>query len=135
MSAPVQPVVHTPGPWRAGRADKSYDAGIPDNAFAVFAKPEHRQDCGLQGNAAVICVVAKPERMTEEDIANARLISAAPDLLAACLAFLEADNQCGANLAFVVAQEAVKKAGIAPKENGGETCDMKHGPCSCGATH
>jgi len=84
MSAPVQPVVHTPGPWRPGRADKSYDSGIPDNAFAVFAKPEHRQDCGLQGNAAVICVIAKPERMTEEDIANAKLIAAAPDLLLAC---------------------------------------------------
>jgi hypothetical protein len=72
---------HTPGPWRPGRADKSYDAGIPDNAFAVFAMPEHRQDCGLQGNAAVICVIAKPERMTEEDIANARLIVAAPAML------------------------------------------------------
>ena len=79
--ASVHRVVHTPGPWRPGRADKSYDAGILDNAFAVFAEPRHQQDCGLQGNAAVICVIAKPERMTEEDIANAKLIAAAPDML------------------------------------------------------
>jgi hypothetical protein len=76
----VDRVVHTPGPWRPGRADKSYDSGIPDNAFAVFAEPHHRQECGLQGNAAVICVIAKPERMTVEDIANARLIAAAPEM-------------------------------------------------------
>jgi len=63
-AASMHPIVHTPGPWRPGRADKSYDAGIPDNAFAIFAEPQQRQDCGLNGNAAVISVIAKPERMT-----------------------------------------------------------------------
>lgn len=80
-AASMQPIVHTPGPWRPGRVDKSYDPGIPDNAFAVFAERQHQQDCGLKGNAAVICVVAIPERMTEEDIANAKLIAAAPDMI------------------------------------------------------
>lgn len=65
------------------------------------------------GPMAASCSVA--DRHNAELAANARLIAAAPDLLAACQAFLEADNQCGANLAFVMAQQAVKKAGIAPK--------------------
>lgn len=107
---PNEPVVHTPGPWELREVE---------GLFAIA----HPRGWVLESNNE------------QQDRADARLIAAAPDLLAACLAFIEADNQCGANLAFVMAQEAVKKAGIAPKENGGETCDMKHGPCSCGATH
>lgn len=108
--ASVQSIVHTPGPWHPGRADKSYDAGIPDNAFAVFAEPKHRQDCGLQGNAAVICVIAKPERMTLEDIANAKLIAAAPELLEACQLFVRAESHSEMNIAFNAAKAAIEKA-------------------------
>jgi hypothetical protein len=108
---PVHDLVHTPGPWRFEHySDLYHDIYGADGSLIV-------DDCGVIGQA------------------NARLIAAAPDLLAACLAFMEADNQCGANLAFVMAQEAIRKVGISPKENGGETCDMKHGPCACGATH
>ena len=113
--APVQNVVHTPGPWRPGRADKSYDAGIPDNAFAVFADPKHRQDCGLKGNAAVICVIAKPERMTEEDIANAQLIAAAPMMLAALRRIVRHQDYIGGSMASMsstrhIAAQAIQHA-------------------------
>lgn len=106
-----QSVFHTPGPWRAGRADKSYDAGIPDNVFAVFAEPQYKQKVfGLRGNAAVICVITKPERMTEEDIANAKLIAAVPDLLDACELFVGAESHSEINLAFNAAKAAIEKA-------------------------
>jgi len=122
MSAPVQPVVHTPGPWKVSRRFDIYEDTQKPGVGGTFIG-------STRGNWPL------PEHINERCEADARLIAAAPDLLAACLAFIAADNQCGANLAFVMAQEAVKKAGVAPKENGGETCDMKHGPCSCGATH
>jgi hypothetical protein len=47
---------------------------------------------------------------TDEIKANARLIAAAPDLLAACEAFVEADCQDGASLAFSMAVDAIAKA-------------------------
>ena len=84
---------YTPGPWRQGGV-KEY---LPISKCREIASDEGR--IGL-----VYGIV------DEENKANAQLIAAAPDLLAACLAFLEADNQCGANLAFTMAQEAVKKA-------------------------
>jgi hypothetical protein len=45
-----------------------------------------------------------------EAIADARLIAAAPELLAACEAFIDADSQDGGSLAYVMAIEAIKKA-------------------------
>jgi hypothetical protein len=42
--------------------------------------------------------------------ADAQLIAAAPDLLAACEAFVEADCQDGASLAFSMAVDAIAKA-------------------------
>jgi hypothetical protein len=116
MSASDHAVVHTPGPWRT---EQRHDRIKVEPDIAVVYVQQSQYD-GSQSKTRT---------------ANAKLIAAAPDLIAACLAFIEADNQCGANLAFVMAQEAVKKAGVSPKENGGETCDMKCGPCSCGATH
>ena len=116
MSASDQPIVHTPG----------WTIEPHGNGYALYSGR------GPMTHGMNLVYMSEPDRNWES---TKRLIEAAPDLLAACQAFLEADNQCGANLAFVMAQEAIRKAGVAPKENGGETCDMKHGPCSCGATH
>jgi len=87
----------TPGPWKKfSRWNDRYLAvidSIPDRDSAVVA------NC--------ICHVA----LTNEDAkANAHLIAAAPELLAACEAFVAADNQDGGSLAYVMAMEAIKKA-------------------------
>jgi hypothetical protein len=87
----------TPGPWQKfSRWNERYLAVIdstPDRDGQVVA------NC--------ICHVA----LTNDDcVANANLIAAAPDLLAACEAFVEADNQDGGSLAYVMAIEAIKKA-------------------------
>ena len=67
--------------------------------------------------------------------ATKRLIEAVPQMLAACQAFVAAENQCGANLAFVMAQEAIAKSGSSPRSNASQVCDMQNGPCACGAWH
>jgi hypothetical protein len=75
---------HTPGPWKP---EKSFTWGI--------LKAAHNDKVDWK------------EQWTDADI---QLIAAAPDLLAACEAFIAADNQCGASMAFAMAQEAVRKA-------------------------
>lgn len=112
MDSEVQLVAHSPGPWHPGLAGRSYDARISENALVVFAEPMHRQDCGLQGDAAVICLVAPPERTTEEDIANAMLIAAAPELLHACELLLRLSlPQDASGMSMVeLARRAVRKA-------------------------
>jgi hypothetical protein len=60
---------HTPGEWHL-------DA-CPDGAFQVCDGPDF-------DSAAVICSRNSWPRRAEESNANARLIAAAPDLLAAC---------------------------------------------------
>jgi hypothetical protein len=77
----VQSVVRTPGQWSIGIVEKSYDDVFPQGALAVFADAEYRQHCALKGNAAVICVVAPADRTTPEDVANAKQIADAPELL------------------------------------------------------
>jgi hypothetical protein len=67
---------HTPGPWDASR-------------WRVCAEPG--------GNIKVICDTANNKASrTEENAANARLIAAAPDLLAACRSLLaQLEFECG----------------------------------------
>ncbi len=67
-AAPSGDHPHTPGPWY-------FMTDSTAEYFAVYAKP--------QGGTKVIC----PVKMADE--ANARLIAAAPDLLAACKAALD----------------------------------------------
>jgi hypothetical protein len=69
---------HTPGPWLMKRIDKNH-ACIYD----------------ADGMCVVFNAIAEPHSPTE---ANARLIAAAPELLAACLLWLAdeyADNEPG----------------------------------------
>jgi hypothetical protein len=83
---------HTPGPWN-----------VTEVCFNSHGEP-------LRQIEAETVMVAEVYADFDEGMENARLIAAAPELLAACQAFIAADNQCGANLAFVMAQEAVRKA-------------------------
>jgi beta-N-acetylglucosaminidase len=64
-------------------------------------------DHGPQKRPASSSQINAQQKQVDREL---RLASAAPDLLAACEAFLEADNQCGINLAFVMAKDAVEKA-------------------------
>ena len=103
----MQSPVHTPAPWVD---DPHY---IDGNLMPINTREKGWTKIrGSNGE----CVVGDIDVSTPEGEANLRLILAAPDLLAACQAFLEADNQCGANLAFVMSQEAAKKAGATQRK-------------------
>jgi len=79
---------HTPGPWRT-----NYRMVTPVNA--------------AQDGSADVCHVYGDE---ETEIANARLIASAPDLLAACERWLAISGPQDAIEARFAIQEAVKKA-------------------------
>lgn len=68
MVTALKRVTHTPGPW---------EAHVDDSA--IWVDPPN-------ANEAVICELQPrdADAFTDEDEANARLISAAPDLLSAC---------------------------------------------------
>lgn len=67
-SAPVDALVHTPGPWKVrARFDVVQDLGIYGGYFVGSTR----------GNSSDL-----PSNVQAQDEANARLIAAAPDLLA-----------------------------------------------------
>lgn len=103
---------HTPGPWEVNRLrnDLFVEGGIRDG---------HGVCCQVQ----LLCDTA-----TEEDFANARLISSAPDLLAACeaiLARIEGDFDHPALVKFGPLTNTnndvreIARAAIAKARNGG----------------
>lgn len=74
---------HTTGPWRlhdAPRRELSAQNGIPLLAYL-----------SQFGQEASFCKIVAPQLTPEQQIANALLIAAAPDLLAALREFLDAD--------------------------------------------
>jgi len=86
---------HTPGPWKVGT----------NHSAAVWA------------TAGLIASVYPGEPATSADDcdgpvsdANARLIAAAPDLLAACIAFRDAQGLTSLGEAHTKAREAISKA-------------------------
>jgi len=74
-------VKHTPGPWRFSEGDKERRA-----MSEVFKKNDKTFQIAL-----VTCEWSNPHARAE-DIANARLIAAAPELLAACEALCSSDE-------------------------------------------
>lgn len=90
---------HTPGPWRVGADREQWKwrnvlGGEQPADFSVAAVPKNL-----------------PLRSLEEGEANARLIAAAPDLLAACKTIIQAyENADVAPDALDAAYAAVKKA-------------------------
>jgi hypothetical protein len=96
---------HTPGPWQ----DE-----ITDDGHLIVRFPHH-------GNSTVDIYLGDMENTTGEDHANARLIAAAPDLVAALATALvsleEGRPDCGdctlcvrRDVAIGVAQSAIKRA-------------------------
>jgi hypothetical protein len=67
----------------------------------------------VRGDNRIAMLDCENEALCDDDIiANARLISAAPDLLAACEAFLEFNSACDFNYFLIMkdlAQTAVNK--------------------------
>jgi len=84
----------TPGPWVAKRMPCQSD----DHVYNSEVEAIERE--GKFG-AIVASLLRK---------ADAQLIAAAPDLLAACQAFVDADCQDSASLAFSMATDAIAKA-------------------------
>jgi len=72
LAAPL--VGHSPSPWKIGEINYPSD-GIPDSlaVWPANAEPGRR--------SRAICVLSALARLDEQDVANARLIVAAPDLL------------------------------------------------------
>jgi hypothetical protein len=78
---------HTPGPWQA--------KWVNHESFSVRIETIAQKD----GSTFAICEVPKFARRREEQSANASLIAAAPDLLAACetiVSILRANPQTSA---------------------------------------
>ena len=99
-------MTHTPGPWHRG-------SDFNDNRFVVF--PETGRMRLEPGQGTVLYSIAKvvASFSEDEDDANARLIAAAPELLAAaesviaCGALPRERHLCGAIREL---EKAVKKA-------------------------
>jgi hypothetical protein len=93
---------HTPGPWWV---DETKTIG----ACGVYADVVDSQ--GDSEGCDVICsLLAYGKHVSREQRdANARLIAAAPDLLAACEALL-ASKECKPGRAWLAIHDAVKKA-------------------------
>jgi hypothetical protein len=101
---------HTPGPWRINKGGGHQRPQIVGSGdIQTNGWPGHVNGVRNASYSDVVCDISGDLSLVGP-AANARLIAAAPDLLAACQAFIAADNQCGASLAFAMAQEAVKKA-------------------------
>lgn len=77
MSAPVQPVVHTSGPWEVKGPSQN------GHCRRIFAGDEY---VGIVGGSD------QPMRTIR---ANADLVAAAPDLLEACKSFLDMWHRAG----------------------------------------
>ncbi len=73
-------MTHTPGPWRASFDDEPVP-GIP----AIMIETKQKPGPLLKEICSVSCTMNDEENfvLTEEDRANAQLIAAAPELLAA----------------------------------------------------
>lgn len=76
---------HTPGPWTVA---SNGDDGARVNAFATVAWCPTSAAFGVDGSQVI---------SADEAEANARLIAAAPELLAACEVFIEAERRAEVN--------------------------------------
>lgn len=91
---------HTPAPWHVCTGNHETFG----NVLNIAAQ---------EGDVPAICVISNVEDATEEDRANARLIAAAPDLLEALKAMLDAEpgyGWGGSSEAEIAAQELARAA-------------------------
>jgi hypothetical protein len=82
---------HTPEPWKV-----------------LYDEARGKSRCLIIDDGGCEIAAVNPYRETWNQ--NARLIAAAPDLLAACQAFVDSDCQDGVSLAFAMAINAITKA-------------------------
>ena len=84
---------HTPGPWNCNRSSASgYDIVCSENS------------------PTDVCVISRRDKTTGEIDANARLIAAAPELLAACRLVEQAQRDGDYMTAFRAVSAAIAKA-------------------------
>lgn len=79
-------ITHTPGPWRAGSYQCVTPGKVPDS-IAIWPQSAYRERQDTP--ATPIALVSPLEKSNDIDFANARLMAAAPELLAACKAIME----------------------------------------------
>lgn len=97
---------HTPGPWEHRLEDTNIRLIDEENDryIGVYA-----EDPGRGGSW--VAVIEGDVFDSEEQLANARLIAAAPDLLEALKELLETDSDCDSNIdARCAARAAIAKA-------------------------
>ena len=86
-----QKAAHTPGPWNCNRSSASgYDIVCSENS------------------PTDVCVISRRDKTTGEIDANARLLAAAPDLLAALIGVVKVADR--ATVEFDAARAAIVKA-------------------------
>ena len=85
---------HTPGSWIAAISE-TWPHGHPERAEMALNIHGGDGQEGYDGN--IICLIAKQGRITKQDEANARLIAAAPELLAALKLLMDGCRQAQAN--------------------------------------
>jgi hypothetical protein len=88
---------HTPGPW------KIFYPTVGDCGFGIDTADEKNSIVVMDTEAGIYSAETR-----EEDLANAKLIAAAPDLLEACLAAL--DSKLHWNQINSMLKKAIKKA-------------------------
>jgi hypothetical protein len=90
---------HTPGPWRVSGNEKEVYAKHPHGFVCPFVV----SDCSGREQFGPLAT----EHFPETAKANARLIAAAPDLLAACKAYFygeKPDRECEAMMGAAIAK-------------------------------
>lgn len=90
---------HTPGPWFL--SDEGDFLGIDAEGQNIILNSNYGEYCGVQGESR------------EKAVANARLIVAAPDLLAACKKLADAAAECVELSDWPELREALEKADAA----------------------
>lgn len=100
---PEQVKGHTPGPWLADFHNEQRNGG--------------RFITHVHGGNQLVPIAAVPTGVEgygrEEGRANARLIAAAPDLLAALIAFVDGDNSDDMDTRYENARAALSRTGAA----------------------
>ncbi len=97
----------TPGPWyRSGYcvADNSYHIGTPGKKGCTGIEIDEKHSM-----KEVVADVWANDDHDKEALANARLITAAPDLLAACKTLMNSQTTGGWERAVDIGRAAVKK--------------------------
>ena len=90
---------HTPGPW----------AVVPSVRFGSFDGKTTVASYGISNGSEWVCAIPCYAANTEPSAANARLIAAAPDLLAACEALL-ASHKYGDGVGWQHARDKARAA-------------------------